>query len=62
MKALLLVIVAACASAPAPKPPDETHRVPVNRTVPPEVEGSVKPNQPSGAPRQQRPEGEVEWR
>ncbi len=62
MKPFLLIIVAACASAPAPKRPDESHRVPVNRTVPAEVDGAVKPDQASGAQRQPRREGEVEWR
>ncbi len=62
MKPFLLIMVAACASAPAPKRPDESHRVPVNRTVPPEVEDAVKANQASGGQRQPRREGEVEWR
>ncbi len=62
MKPFLLIIVAACASAPAPKRPDESHRVPVNRTVPADVDGAVKPDQASGAQRQPRCEGEVEWR
>lgn len=35
--ALLLLLAMACVTAPAPKVPDEKHRVPVNRTVPPEV-------------------------
>ncbi len=62
MKPFLLIVVAACASAPAPKRPDGSHRVAVNRTVPPEVDGAVKPDQASGAQRQPRREGEVEWR
>jgi hypothetical protein len=38
MKGLLLAVgLLACASAPGPKVPDESHRIPVNRTVPPEV-------------------------
>ncbi len=61
MKPFLLIIVAACASAPAPKRPDESHRVPVNRTVPPEVEDAVKPAHANGG-RQPRREDEVEWR
>ncbi len=61
MKPFLLIIVAACASAPAPKRPDESHRVPVNRTVPPEVE-DAKANQANGGQRQPRREGEVQWR
>ncbi len=62
MKPFLLIIVAACASAPAPKRPDESHRVPVNRTVPAEVDGAMKPDQANGGQRQPRREGEVEWR
>jgi len=34
---LLLAFLAGCASAPRPKAPDESHRIPVNRTVPPEA-------------------------
>jgi hypothetical protein len=49
-----------CASAPLPKAPDETRRVPVNKVVPPEVGGRApRPEEPSDA------EGrgaEVEWR
>ncbi len=63
MRWLLLIALAfACATTPEPKRPDESHRVLVNRTVPPEVEEAVKPNQASGAQRQPRREGEVEWR
>ncbi len=59
---LSIVLACACATVPAPKRPDESHRVPVNRTVPPEVEGTAKADQPSGRQRQPRREGEVEWR
>ncbi len=63
MRRLLFVALAcACATAPGPKRPDESHRVPVNRTVPPEVEDAAKADQPSGRQRQPRREGEVEWR
>ncbi len=34
---LLLALVVGCASAPRPKAPDESRRIPVNRTVPAEV-------------------------
>ena len=34
-----LILAVGCATAPAAKVPDEKHRVPVNRTVPPEVKG-----------------------
>ncbi|BDG08632.1 hypothetical protein AMPC_17450 [Anaeromyxobacter paludicola] len=56
--ALLFFVATACASAPGPKPPDESRRVPVNRTAPPEL-GSAG-NRPQSRERQR--EGEVEWR
>ena len=63
MRPLLFIALAcACATAPGPKQPDESHRVAVNRTVPPEVEEAVKTNQASGSQRPPRHEGEVEWR
>jgi hypothetical protein len=63
MRPLLFIALAcACATAPGPKRPEESHRVPVNRTVPSEVEAAVKANQAGGAQRQPRREGEVEWR
>ncbi len=63
MKRLLFIALAcACATGPAPKRPDESHRIPVNLTVPSEVEAAVKASQANGAPRQPRREGEVEWR
>ncbi len=63
MRPLVLIALAcACASAPRPKQPDESHRVPVNRTVPAEAEDAAKADQPSGRQRQPRREGEVEWR
>ena len=63
MKALLLMTLAcACATAPGPKRPDESHRVPVNQTTPPDVEQAVKANDTSSAQRRPRREGEVEWR
>ena len=63
MKALLLIaLFCACATAPGPKRPDESHRVPVNRTAPPEVEGAVKANESASAQPRPRREGEVEWR
>jgi hypothetical protein len=36
--AILLAVVAGCASAPKPKAPDESRRTPVNKVVPPELE------------------------
>lgn len=63
MRPLLFIALAcACATAPGPKRPDESHRVPVNRTVPPEVEAAVKTSETSVAQRRPRHEGEVEWR
>ena len=35
----MLVGVGACATAPAPKAPDESRRSLVNKTVPPELRG-----------------------
>jgi hypothetical protein len=32
----------ACATAPKPKEPDDSYRMPVNRVVPPEVGGAAK--------------------
>ncbi len=62
MKPFLLIIVAACATPAGPKRPDESHRVPVNRTVPTKVEETADPNRSSSAHRQPRREGEVQWR
>jgi hypothetical protein len=62
MKALLLLaLAAACASAPGPKQPDVSHRVPVNRTVPVEVQGA-EAGRPASQPRQRHHDDEVEWR
>ena len=57
-----IALACACASAPGPKRPDESYRVPVNRAVPPEIEEAVKTSSASDAQRQPRREGEVEWR
>ena len=47
MKLLLLgALVVGCASAPRPKAPDESHRIPVNRTVPVEVARTDRPERP----------------
>jgi len=61
MRRILLagVLVAACASAPAPRAPDESHRVPVNQVVPPEL----SPEDPRENPEHRAHRGaEVEWR
>jgi hypothetical protein len=61
MKLLLLgALVVGCASAPRPKAPDESHRIPVNRTVPAEVARPDRPERPA-ARDLVRGDG-VEWR
>jgi hypothetical protein len=64
MKALVLVLLAVgCATAPGPKRPDESQRIPVNRTVPAEVESAARPRKQDVAdPRPRRRDSEVEWR
>jgi hypothetical protein len=63
MRALVLAMgLAACASVPGPKRPDESRRIPVNRTVPPELSGEPT-NKPSDlAPRRRTAGAEVDWR
>lgn len=41
---LLLYVTAltACATPPAPKYPDETNRVPINKVLPPELQENAK--------------------
>jgi hypothetical protein len=57
---MVAVLATACISAPSPKEPDETHRVPVNRVTPSEL-APEKP--PKKAVQQERADaGEVEWR
>ena len=55
--ALAFFLATACASAPGPKAPDESRRVPVNRTIPAELGSAHRP-----ASRERPREGEVEWR
>ncbi len=63
MKALFFLFVAAgCASAPGPKRPDESHRVPVNRTVPAEVAGALATDPRNRAEPKASARVEVEWR
>ncbi len=58
MKRVLVVVLtlAACASAPTPKAPDESRRVPLNKVVPPEVEAAT------GSGRAAKRTSKVEWR
>ncbi len=52
MKPLLLAaLLVGCASAPRPKAPDESHRIPVNRTVPAEVARPDPPERPGARER-----------
>ncbi len=64
MKPIVLVLFAlACASAPSPKRPDESRRVPVNRTVPAEVASEGAPEKPDMSAHQRGGlPAEVEWR
>ena len=57
---LLAGLLAGCASAPRPKAPDESHRIPVNRTVP---EEAARPEPPGPPAARDRGHGDsVEWR
>jgi hypothetical protein len=56
---LIIGCAAACASAPQPKAPDESHRVPVNRTVPAEAAAG---RGPEAQPRRKGRDGEAVWR
>ncbi len=57
---LLLALLVGCASAPRPKTPDESHRIPVNRTVPVEV---ARPDRPERPPARDPERGDsMEWR
>lgn len=63
MKALLFLFVAAgCASAPGPKRPDESHRMPVNRAIPAEVAAALASDPAKRTERKPERSGEVEWR
>jgi hypothetical protein len=57
---MVAVLATACISAPSPKEPDEAHRVPVNRVVPPEL-AAEKPAK-KAAQKERGDGGEVEWR
>jgi hypothetical protein len=61
-RVLVIALLAGCATAPGPKRPDESHRVPVNRTIPAEAGGAAPPTEPSRQERRLQREGEVEWR
>ena len=62
MKALFFLFVAGCATAPGPKRPDESHRIPVNRTVPAEVAGALAAQPVKPVDRKNSASAEVEWR
>jgi len=57
---LVLFIEVGCATAPSPKAPDESRRVPVNETVPPDVSGVVGGKKPARVAPTEAPR--VEWR
>jgi hypothetical protein len=62
MRTLVLsMLLTACASVPGPKRPDESRRVPVNRTVPSEVAAEGEHAEASPARHGGRG-GEMEWR
>jgi hypothetical protein len=58
---LAVVMVLGCASAPGPRAPDESHRVPVNRGVPPEAVPDARKEQTAARKALPNPR-EVEWR
>lgn len=39
---MVALLVSACSSAPKPKQPDESNRQAINKTMPPEVQGTLK--------------------
>ncbi len=57
---IVAVLATACVSAPSPKEPDESRRVPVNRVVPAEL----TPEKPArkAVQKERADGGEVEWR
>jgi len=57
---LVLLVLAACATAPGPKTPDELHRVPVNRMAPPEATTDEPVD--SRVPPARKDSAVVEWR
>jgi hypothetical protein len=61
-RVLAIALLVACATTQGPKRPDESHRVPVNRTIPAEAGGAAPPSGPSRQDRRPLREGEVEWR
>jgi entry exclusion lipoprotein TrbK len=55
--ALVVVLLTACASGPMPKAPDESHRVAVNRVVPPEATTDELAEKPA-----RKEKAHIEWR
>ncbi len=58
----VVVMLAACVSGPAPKVPDESHRVPVNRVVPPEVVPDGSPEKAARKEKARSDGAKIEWR
>ena len=57
-----VVMLSACVSGPSPKTPDESHRVPVNRMVPPEVAPDGSPEKAAREAKARSDAGTIEWR
>jgi hypothetical protein len=55
-------MLATCVSGPAPKVPDESHRVPVNQVVPPEVAPDGASEKEAGKAKAHGDGAKVEWR
>jgi hypothetical protein len=58
----VVVMLAACVSGPAPKAPDESHRVPVNQMVPPEVAPDGASEKAARKAKAHGDGAKVEWR
>ncbi len=58
----VVLMLAACVSGPAPKVPDESHRLPVNRVVPPEVAPDEPPEEAARKAKAHTDGAKIEWR